>query len=129
MKPTREDLLPYMDKRRDAAKLYGVSEKTIIRWMQHYQIYKPTPNFGHSKLDMGKAQAIRREHKGGKTPKELAALYGVTVSTIGRVLNNVIYKESTDVAEVSVVYNINASSADACGSGPSAASILSGGSE
>lgn len=125
MKPTREELLPYIDKRKDAAKLYGVSEKTIIRWMQHHKIYKPKPNFGHSKLNMDKAQAIRREHKEGKSAKELAQQYGVTVSTIGRVLNNVIYKESTDVAEVSVVYNINDSST----AGALAASILSGGSE
>lgn len=130
MKPTREELLPYIDNRKDAAKLYGVSEKTIIRWMQHHKIYKPRPNFGHSKLNMDKAQEIRREHKQGKSVKELASQYDVTVSTIGRVLNNVIYKESTDVAEVSVVYNINVSSdVSAFCHAPSAAGILSGGKE
>lgn len=130
MKPTKEELLPYVDKRKDAAKLYGVSEKTVVRWMQQHQIYKPRPNFGHSKLNMEKAQAIRLAYKGGETVKNLAAQYAVTVSTIGRIVNNVVYKESTDVAEVSVVYNVNVSPVgDASCPGPSGASILSGGSE
>lgn len=107
MTPTREELLPYLHKRKEAADLYGVSERTIIRWMKKLSIYQPKANFGCGKLDMNKAQEIRRLHKEGRSMKELASQYGVTFSTISRVIHNIIYKYEKTVADVSVVYNIS----------------------
>ena len=45
-----------------------------------------------SKLTMGQAREIRKQ-KDSKQPKELALLYGVSVDTIKRILDNKTYKE------------------------------------
>lgn len=109
--PPVEELQPYVDNRKGAAEKFCVSERTIVRWMQQYDIYRPKNNYGCGKLDADKAREMRRLSKQGKTMKEIAVQFKVTISTVSRVLNNTVYKESTDVAEVSVIYNLNPSPA------------------
>lgn len=126
MIPRKEDLLPYVDNRKSAADKFDVSEKTIVNWLKRYDLYKAKPNFGCGKLDMDKALTIRRLYKEGVAMRSLAKQYGVTVATISRVVNNVIYVQIKEVAEVSVVYN-PATSSGSFGVDPLAASVLSGG--
>lgn len=106
MMPPLEDLLKFTSKREAAAK-YDVTQKTITNWLKYYGVYKATPKYGPNKLNIEKAQEIRRLHKEGKSRKELAKMFGVTFSTISRVIHNLIHKECDDVAKVSVIYNIN----------------------
>jgi len=93
MKPSKESLLPYIHNRKEAAENFGVSDKTILRWLKG------------SKLDSAKACDIRKKHHKGVSIKKLAEEYKVTFSTISRVVSHITYKESVDKAKVSVVYN------------------------
>lgn len=104
MKPSKEDLLPYVHKRKEAADIFGVSEKTILRWLKSYNIYEHG-QYGRGKLDTKKAKEIREKNKAGISIKKLANEYGVTFATISRVVHYLTYKESEDKAKVSVIYN------------------------
>lgn len=107
MIPTKQDLLPYVDNRKAAAEKFNVTEKTIVNWLKRYDLYKPKENFGCGKLSSEKASEIRRLYKSGRSVKELAKQFGVTDSTISRVIHNVIYRESKEIAEVTAVYNVS----------------------
>lgn len=107
MMPSKEELLPYVDNRKEAAANFSVTEKTIVRWLQKYELYQPRKNYGPGKLTMDVARQIRKSYNDGKTMTELAAEHGVTVSTVSRVLHNIIHKETKDFAIVSAVYNLN----------------------
>ena len=104
MKPSKESLLPYIHNRKEAAENFGVSDKTILRWLKGYNIYEHG-QYGRSKLDSAKACDIRKKHHKGVSIKKLAEEYKVTFSTISRVVSHITYKESVDKAKVSVVYN------------------------
>jgi transcriptional regulator with XRE-family HTH domain len=106
MMPKLEELQPYVNNRKKAAEKFGVTEKTIIRWLKHYGFYQPRPNYGCNKLNIEKAIEIRQLHKEGKSIKELAELYGVTFSTISRIIHNITYKYEKEVADVKVIYNV-----------------------
>lgn len=107
MIPSKEELIPFENKRKEAAKFYGVTEKTVINWMKKHGIYKAKENYGCGKLDMGKALEIRKLHKDGVSIKNLANKYQVTFATISRIINNLIYREAHDTAVVNVVYNVD----------------------
>lgn len=106
MIPSKEELLPYVHNRKEAAAKFSVTEKTIMRWLQKYGLYQPRSNYGPGKLSLEIARQIRRSYNDGKTMTELATEHGVTVSTISRVLHNIIHKEKKDFAIVSAVYNL-----------------------
>jgi len=57
MKPSRESLLPYVHKREEAAEFFGVSQKTILRWLKGYGIYEHG-QYGRGKLNKSKAIEI-----------------------------------------------------------------------
>jgi len=106
MKVSKEDLLPYLKDRKAAAKKFGVCERTVVRWLQIWGLYEPKENYGCGKLDLQKAEEIRRKHKEGASVKDLAKEYSVTFSSISRVIHNITYKkQQSEKAEVSVVYN------------------------
>jgi hypothetical protein len=105
--PSKNDILPYVDNRKEAAKKFEVTEKTIVNWMKFHGLYKPKENYGCGKLNLEKACEIRKLYESGRKMKELASIYNVTFSTISRVIHNVIYAESKSTATVSVIYNIN----------------------
>ena len=105
MKPPKEDLVPYVHDRKAAANLYDVSEKTIIRWMKFYGIYKHG-HYGRGKIGKDKAIEIRKKHKAGIPIKTLAAEYDVSFAAISRVVHKITYRDAgPDIASVSVVYN------------------------
>jgi transposase len=106
MTPKKEDLTPYLNNRKEAAKKFGVTEKTITNWMKKHGIYKPKKNFGCNKLNFEKALEIRKLHKDGLKIKDLAKKYKVTFATISRIVNNLIYKDKNfkNTAVVNVVY-------------------------
>ena len=83
---------------------YDVTEKTVVNWLKRRGLYVPIRNCGANRLNAGKACEIRESRRAGATVAELASRYGVTATTIGRVLNNVTYR-SREVADVTVVYN------------------------
>jgi transposase len=103
--PPKEDLLPYVNNRKEAANVFNVTEKTIILWLIKYDLYKPKCNYGSNKLDIYKAREIRDHYKNGKSMKELAVDYDVTLSTISRIIHNINYHEDKEVAEVHMIYN------------------------
>lgn len=107
MIPSKKDLVPYIENRKEAAKIFGVTEKTIINWMKKYDVYKAKENYGCGKLNMEKAKEIRKLYNNDVTIKELSLMYKVTFATISRIINNLIYKESNDSAVVNVVYNVD----------------------
>lgn len=107
MLPEKNDLIPFIKDRKEAAKKFNVTEKTIINWMKKYNLYKPRENFGCNKLNFKKASEIRLLYKQGESIKSLSLKYKVTFATISRVINNLIYVEKTnkDTATINVVYN------------------------
>lgn len=109
MVPPKEVLQPYVNNRKEAARVFNVTERTIINWLKKHNLYSPRENYGCGKLNQNKADEIRKLYKDGVTIKELAVRYGVTFSSIARVIHNLTYQESRDVAIVSVVHNINSS--------------------
>jgi hypothetical protein len=101
---TKEELLPYVHDMKAGIAHFGVSRRTLTRWLQHHDIYDPKPNYG-PKLSSDDATEIRRLFESGTPQKELAKIYGVTVATIGRIINNVHHRVSKDTAIVSIIYN------------------------
>lgn len=102
MRPPKEQLTG--DWKADAER-FGVSERTVRRWLKFYDMYCPTPNFGGSKLNLRLAREIRcRYTNEGVSIKDLAQAYQVTFSTISRILHNQTYPEK-DTAKVSMIYN------------------------
>lgn len=106
MIPSKNELLPYKNNRKQAAKFFKVTEKTIVNWMKKYEIYEPKQNYGCNKLDMTKAVEIRNLYKEGYEIKNLAKKYQVSFSTISRIIHNFTYKEFENTALVNVVYNV-----------------------
>lgn len=105
MKPSKESLLPYVHKREEAAEFFGVSQKTILRWLNNYGIYEHG-QYGRGKLNHRKATEIRKQHKNGVSIKELAKKHKVTFATISRVVHHITYKEvHSNEAIISVIYN------------------------
>jgi transposase len=105
MKPSKETLLPYVHNRKEAAEKFGVSCKTILRWLKSYNIYEHG-HYGRGKLNQEKAREIRQKYDEGMAIKNLAQEYKVTFATISRVIHRITYREpSLDQANVSVVYN------------------------
>ena len=106
MKASKTDLLPYLNNRKEAAKKFGVCERTVVRWLISYDLYQARKNYGCRKLDIQKAKKIREKHKEGASLKELAKGYGVTFSSISRVVHGITYKEPPpEEAKVTMVYN------------------------
>lgn len=105
MIPTKESLIPYINNRKEAAKFFNVTEKTIINWMKKYEIYNPKKNYGCNKLNAEKAIEIRKLYENGCKIKEISKKYSVTFATISRIINNKIYKEGNDLALINVIYN------------------------
>lgn len=110
MIPSKADLLPYVKNRKEAAKKFEVTEKTIINWLKKYDLYQPKPNYGCKKLNGQKVLEIRKLHSDGVSIKELAKKYKVTFATISRVIHNLTYREEKYTAIVNVVYNHDVSS-------------------
>lgn len=105
MKPSKEDLIPYVYDRKAAAKLYDVSEKTIIRWLKSYNIYEHG-HYGRGKIGKDKTVEIRKKHQEGASIKSLAKEYDVSFAAISRVVHKITYKEiGPDSASVTVFYN------------------------
>jgi transposase len=105
MKPSSKELIEFIDDHKKAADHFGVSEKTICRWMKVYGIYQPKMNYG-TKLSFEKAREIRKKYSDGAEIKNLAEEYHVTFSTISRIIHNITYTEIKETATVSVTYNI-----------------------
>ena len=59
------------------------------------------------KLNLEIVEEIRTLYKNGSKIKDLAQKYNVTFASISRVVKNVTYRKDKDVAEVSVVYNLD----------------------
>lgn len=107
MKPSKNDLTPYIHDRKSAAEIYGVSEKTIIRWLKSYGIYEHG-HYGRGKIGKENALEIRQKHKDGESIKNLAKEYGVSFAAVSRVIHKITYKDvGHDCASISVVYNPN----------------------
>lgn len=104
MMPPLDNLLPYIKNRKIAAKKFGVSEKTIVRWLKYYDLYSPKPNYGPGKIGEYNAKIIRKKHAKGFSIKELAKEYEVTFSSISRIVNNLNYSESRKDSKINVIY-------------------------
>jgi len=97
MKPSREELEKYQNNLAGGAGAFGVSERTIRRWLDAEGLYRPTEGYGPNKLTEKQVEEIRRLHIQKKyTQAQLGKRFGVTQATIGRILNN-IYHKKTDL--------------------------------
>jgi transposase len=103
--PSVDDLKPYVEDRKMASKRFGVTEKTILRWLRYYGLADEEIACRAPKLDMIKAIEIRKLHSEGKTMKDLANIYGVTFSSISRIVHNIVYRQEKEIADVKVIYN------------------------
>lgn len=90
--------------RKQSAKILGMSEKTLQKNMNNYgislrdwrpkkEILPKKEGWGANKLDIKKAQQIRKLYNSGKEIKNIAKKFDVTFSTISRIINNITYKE------------------------------------
>jgi transposase len=102
MKPSKEELLVYAGDRKQIAEVFGVSDRTVVRWLKEYDLFE---RVGRGKLNLQKARQIRNEHQKGASMKELASKYNVTFASISRVVHGLTYPEHKEFAKVSVVYN------------------------
>lgn len=105
MIPKKEDILPFVNNRKQLANKYEVTEKTVINWFKKYDIYVPKKNYGSRKLDLKKALEIRELHESGVSIKELSKKYKVTFASISRIVSNVTYKVHRNFALINVIYN------------------------
>jgi len=105
MKPTKNELLPYIADLGSAAKRFNKSERTVRRWLKEYELWVPRENYGPGKLKEH-AKAIRALDATGKyTQMNLAEMFGVTQAAIGRVLNNIYYKTMIQITgEADVIW-------------------------
>ena len=104
MKPSKPELNKFVNNIKEASKKFEVCERTIYRWMKDCGLYVRRENYG-SKLNMQKAQKIREKYKNGFKIKDIAKEYGVTFSTISRILHNITYCEVKETAYIKVIYN------------------------
>ena len=89
----KEELAVYGKNYKEAAIFYRVSERTIRRWMKSLKIYLPKEGYYPGKLDMITAQKIRDLYNTDKyTQTELAKRFKVSQGTIGKIINNLIYR-------------------------------------
>jgi transposase len=91
MIPKLDELKPYTNDPKMAAKKFEVSERTIKRWLTFYKLYEPK-NSQPNKLNKAKANIIRDLDIQGYTQKELAKMFNVSQANIGRIINNIYYK-------------------------------------
>ena len=105
MIPTKAELVSYNGDKNSIAKDFDVTSRTAYRWLKHHNLDRQKNNFRPRKLDEKKAKEIRRLHANGIPAKTLAKSFGITVAAIGRVLNNITYKEIRETAEIYVIYN------------------------
>lgn len=100
MRPSKEELLN-LD-RDEISEKFGVSDRTVVRWLQHYKLFERR---GRGKLSRQKAREMRNKHAQGASIKDLAEEYDVTFASASRAINNVTYNDRHDYARVSVIYN------------------------
>lgn len=99
MRPEKADISGLS--REQIAEKYSVSDKTAVRWLNYYDIYEKKI----TRLSKEKAREIRDKYLNNETVKSMAEDYGVTLSTIYRIVNQETYPSSKDSASVSVSYN------------------------
>ena len=93
MKPPKQELIPYQNDFPGAAKQFGVTERTIRRWMVSYELYQPKNNFGPGKLTKKQVQEIRVLYEADAcTQAALAERFGVSQPTIGKIVNHISHK-------------------------------------
>ncbi len=82
----------------ELSELYCCSIKTIQRWRKRLGVSLKNEGWGPGKLDMQKAKTIRRMYNEGTyTQQELGQLFGVSQALIGRIVNNLVYKEKANI--------------------------------
>ena len=68
-------------------------------------MYKPKSSY-KSKLNLEKAREIRQKYSDGVKMREIAEEYDVSIVTVSKVVNRLVYKEPVkEVATISVIYN------------------------
>ena len=99
MKPSKQDITDLS--REEIAEKFSVSLKTAIRWQKHYDLFESKVN----RINYAKADLIRKKYLNGCSPKDCQEEFGCSLTTVYRVLNNQIYPEGSQTADVSVSYN------------------------
>ena len=103
-KPSKNELKAFLNNKKDAAKKFEVSERTIYRWMLEYGICEKKSNYG-PKLSAKKVEQIRARHQAGDSVKQIAKKHKISLATVYRIVKNITHKQSsTDSAKVSVIY-------------------------
>lgn len=88
-KPDRLNLLPYQHHMKEAADKFGVTERTIRRWLAEEGLYRPRKGWGRGKLTQAKAQRIRELYREERhTQSELAEKFDISQAMVCRIVNN-----------------------------------------
>ena len=91
-----KELLCYMNKQ-EIAQQYRVSESTVNRWLKKHNMCKS--GWGAGKLDYSEALKIRELYfNNDYTQSKIADIFGVSQSTVNKVINNVVYKEGISLS-------------------------------
>ena len=87
-KPNKEELACFSCDIKSAAEKWEVSERTIRRWLQAENLYKPRKGFGPGKLKNKEIEEIRRL-KSSYTQAQLGKMFNVSQAMVGRIVNNI----------------------------------------
>lgn len=78
---------------KEAAKMFGVSERTIRRWQQKLGEYSPSEKHKPHKINRLIATNIRElDRSGNYTQKKLAEIFEISQPMIGKIVNNLAYR-------------------------------------
>mgnify|MGYP002624854821 CR=1 FL=1 len=92
-RPDRLELIPYQNHLEEAAKNFGVSQRTIRRWLTEVGLYNPRKGWGRGKLARTQVQKIRDLYRQEKqTQAEMAEMFDVSQAMICRIVNNLSHR-------------------------------------
>jgi transposase len=85
--PSKEELIPYIDRLAEAAISFNKSTRTIRRWLARYDLYQPQVKYKPGKVTKEIAAEIRRLDRENMTQTEIAKIIGISQPMVGRVIN------------------------------------------
>jgi transposase len=105
--PSPEDLKPFVNDIANAAVHFGVSERTVRRWLHASGLTEKKSGWG-PKLNKSQVNEVHRLDREGVRIVDIAKIMNVSHVAISKILNGRTHTpKGTDTAIVSVIYNTN----------------------
>lgn len=103
--PSLEDLKPFVNDIANAAVHFGVSERTVRRWLQSSGLTEKKSGWG-PKLNKSQVNEVHKLDREGLKVVEIAKLMNVSHVAISKILNGQSHApKGKETAIISVVYN------------------------